>query len=552
MTAPHHSVAGRHTSTHHHATPSIRGGRHLATLSSQPLSQLAQPQHAYTITGLQSVKNWQEYFNSPSGTTLSLFNAIQNIGTIAGLPFAPYVSDWFGRRFAIAFGCCLMLLGTALQTACQNFGMFIAARGIIGFGLSFSCLASPVLITEIAFPTHRAPLTSMYNSTWYLGSIVAAWTTFGTFRIQNTWSWRIPSLLQGLPSILQLALIWTIPESPRWLVDHGKVEKAANVIAKYHCNGDREDPLVAFELAEIEESIRIEKENQTGWIDIFKGRGNLRRLRIIIAIAFFSQWSGNGLVSYYLVLVLNGIGIRSQGHQTLINGILQVYNLFWAYAGALAVDRLGRRFLFLTSTAGMCLSFVCWTICSAIFRQSSTVFDQECMTQYPTSYEDNCTALNANHAAGNGVLAFIFLFYAFYDIAMSPLLVSYTVEIVPFKNRSKTLMLMQLSVSAALVFNQYANPVALEALNWKYYIIYCVVLAFEFVYCYLFVVETRGKHGPLPLEEIAAIFDSPGAAWGFKKRQFIDEPIDHESHPNALDIDDKKGLDHERVSDVSK
>lgn len=445
-----------------------------------------------------------------------------------------------------------MLLGTALQTACQNFGMFIAARGIIGFGLSFSCLASPVLITEIAFPTHRAPLTSMYNSTWYLGSIVAAWTTYGTFRIANTWSWRIPSLLQGLPSILQLGLIWTIPESPRWLVDHGKVEKAANIIAKYHCNGDRDDPLVAFELAEIEDSIRIEKENQTGWIDIFRGRGNLRRLRIIIAIAFFSQWSGNGLVSYYLVLVLNGIGIRSQGHQTLINGILQVYNLFWAYAGALAVDRLGRRFLFLTSTAGMCLSFVCWTICSAVFRNSSTVFAPDCMAEFPDTYHDNCTALNANKAAGNGVLAFIFLFYAFYDIAMSPLLVSYTVEIVPFKNRSKTLMLMQLSVCAALVFNQYANPEALAALNWKYYIFYCAVLAFEFVYCYLFVVETRGKHGPLPLEEIAAIFDGPDGAWGFKRREFHDAPVDDESHPHALDIDDKKGLEHERVSNVSE
>lgn len=131
------------------------------------------------MNGLQSVTNWQEYFNHPKGTTLSLFNAIQNIGTIAGLPFAPYVSDYFGRRFGIALGCVLMLIGTALQTASQNIGMFIAARGLIGFGLSFACLAAPVLITEIAFPTHRAPLTSMYNSTWYLGSIVAAWTTYG-------------------------------------------------------------------------------------------------------------------------------------------------------------------------------------------------------------------------------------------------------------------------------------------------------------------------------------------------------------------------------------
>jgi hypothetical protein len=49
----------------------------------------------------------------------------------------------------------------------------------------------------------------------------------------------------------------------------------------------------------------------------------MQRMRIIIAIAFFSQWSGNGLVSYYLNKVLNGIGIKDTETQTLINGILQ-------------------------------------------------------------------------------------------------------------------------------------------------------------------------------------------------------------------------------------
>jgi MFS family permease len=109
----------------------------------------------------------------------------------------------------IFMGSCIMLVGVAIQTAAQNIGMFIAARGIIGFGLGFACAAAPLLITELAFPTHRGPLTSLYNSSWYLGSIVAAWATYGTFRINNDWSWRIPSLLQGLPSILQVSRVTT-------------------------------------------------------------------------------------------------------------------------------------------------------------------------------------------------------------------------------------------------------------------------------------------------------------------------------------------------------
>lgn len=127
----------------------------------------------------------------------------------------------------------------------------IGARALIGFGLTFASNAAPALITELAYPTHRAPLTALYNSSWYLGAIVAAWATFGTFRIDNTWSWRIPSLLQGLPSLLQICLIWFIPESPRWLVNKGKLEEARRVIGRHHCNGDMDDPLIEFEVQEI-------------------------------------------------------------------------------------------------------------------------------------------------------------------------------------------------------------------------------------------------------------------------------------------------------------
>lgn len=155
----------------------------------------------------------------------------------------------------------------------------VGARALIGAGNALACIASPVLITEIAFPTHRAQFTSLYNATWYLGSIVAAWTTFGTFRIDNTWSWRIPSLLQGLAPVIQASLILFFPESPRWLVDHGRDEQALHTLAKYHCGGDLDDPLVAFEYDEIKEALRMEKEanRSSSYKSLFVNKGNLKR-----------------------------------------------------------------------------------------------------------------------------------------------------------------------------------------------------------------------------------------------------------------------------------
>ncbi|KAJ3035763.1 hypothetical protein HDV00_003435 [Rhizophlyctis rosea] len=412
------------------------------------------------MNGLQGVQNWIDYFGNPQGQVKGILNAIQNIGSLLALPFSPIISDRYGRRYGIILGAAIMLAATAIQSASQNIGMFIAARGIIGFGLGFAANAAPLLITELAYPTQRGPYTSLYNSTWYLGSIIAAWTTFGTFAIPTTWSWRIPSILMGLPSVLQVFLIWIVPESPRWLIAHGREEEARDILAKYHANGDRNDALVVFECNEIKNALELR-----------------RRLR--------GKLLGNGLVSYYLVDVLKSIGIQDDFLHQLINGILQLWNYFTAICGALAVDRAGRRTLFLTSNVGMLVSFVIWTACSGVYQVAVN--------------EGRTPPASAGHA----VIAMIFLFYTAYNLAYSPLLVAYTVEILPFQIRAKGLAFMNFFVSLALVFNQYVNPIALSAITWKYYLVFSVWLAFELIFAYFFIIETKGH----TLEEIAALFD---------------------------------------------
>jgi len=485
------------------------------------------------MNGLQTVTNWQEYFNHPHGSVLGVFNAIQSIGGIVGLPLAPFLNDHFGRRKALFFGNIVMLVGVALQTAAQNVAMFIVCRFFIGVGLSWACMAAPVLITELAFPTHRAPITGLYNSSWYLGSIVAAWVTYGTFRIPGTWSWRIPSVLQGLPSLLQVILVFiVIPESPRWLISKGFDEQAIQTICYYHANGDESDPLVQFEYQEIKQAIQLDQEiNQTTtYKSLFTTPGNRRRMLAIIPYSFFSQWSGNGILSYYLNLALTAVGITSQGSQNLINGVLQLWNVVTAYGGAVIVDRTGRRPLWLTSAGGMCIVYTGITIAAAL---------------YAKSVDANPDAPNV--AAGRAVVGLFFMYYAFYNIAMSPLLAAYTVEILPFALRTKGLFVSSECVNISLVFNQYVNPVALPKLGWKYYVVYTVWLAFEFVWLYFTIIETKGKNGPLPLEEIAALFDGEEA-----RREIAEHRIEMGNRNRAaamLENDDKKiDYDHEEIT----
>ena len=222
----------------------------------------------------------------------------------------------------------------------------------------------------------------------------------------------------GVPGIFQLCVIYWIPESPRWLVSKGRDQEALAVLTKWHCNGDSSDPLVAFEYEEIQEALRIEREakESSSYLQLFRTPGNRRRMRLIIPFAIFSQWSGSGLVSYYLTLVLKGIGITSTGHQTLINGILQVWGFAISILGSSLVDRAGRRTLVLASIGGMLVCFVIWTVCSAVYTESTAAMDAA------------GTPLHPNFAAGHAVLAFIILYNASYAIGMSPVQNLYAIE----------------------------------------------------------------------------------------------------------------------------
>ncbi|KAF8463897.1 hypothetical protein BDZ91DRAFT_796114 [Kalaharituber pfeilii] len=74
--------------------------------------------------------------------------------------------------------------------------MFIIGRILLGMGIPFAIVAASSLIGEISYAKERATLKSLFNASWFVGAIVAAGVTLGTFAMPTTWSWRIPSLLQ--------------------------------------------------------------------------------------------------------------------------------------------------------------------------------------------------------------------------------------------------------------------------------------------------------------------------------------------------------------------
>jgi hypothetical protein len=143
--------------------------------------------------------------------------------------------------------------------------------------------------------------------------------------------------------------------------------------------------------------------------------------------------------------------------------------------------------LFLISTGGMFLVFIFWTLCGGLYGVYGTP--------------------GSNYA----MLVFVWLFQFMYAVAWSGLLVSYAIEILPYKLRAKGLMILNVSIQAALTLNAYANPVAFAAFGekgyWKLYLIYTCWILLELCFVYFMFVETKGP----TLEQLSGLIDGNDA-----------------------------------------
>lgn len=137
------------------------------------------------------------------------------------------------------------------------------------------------------------------------------------------------------------------------------------------------------------------------------------------------------------------------------------------------MGRVGRRPMFLASTSCMLAGMIAWTITGSVFAE------------------------NGSKAVGAGILACVVFFTTSYNICWNPLGVAYPVEIMPFNIRAKGIALLMGSTKGSSVFNQFVNPIALDKIGWKYYIVYCAWLTVALLTVYFLFPETRVSFAPI-------------------------------------------------------
>ncbi|KAJ0415123.1 general substrate transporter [Aspergillus carlsbadensis] len=432
------------------------------------------------MNGLLILPSYSEYFHLTT-TTEGLNNAAMWMGGILGAFLMQPVPDYFGRRRAIYIAAVVTVIGIILQAAAQNIGMFVVARIIVGIGSAISNGAAPTLLGELLPPRRRARVLGLFFSCYYVGSLLSSIVNYGSQNIDSTWSWRLPSLLQFIPSLLSVIIVPFVPESPRWLIAQGRSDEAWEVLILMQGKDKTDLQKGDEQLREIKDTIVREADEypRNPWREIISTKANRRRLVILCTFGPMINMFGNFIISFYLTKILSQAGITDTVTQTQVQVIINCWSFAIAIFGSFMLDILGRRKQMFIGAGGMVATLL--MIGGLIKRYG-----------------------NSTHSSGiYGTIAVIFLFQGFYAFSVSPMTSLYPTEVSPFKLRTTGIAIFRMLDSGFGLLASFAMAYAMADLGWKFYFINA---AWDFVFliiAYFTFVETKG----LELEEINAKFE---------------------------------------------
>ncbi|KAL2259063.1 hypothetical protein VTK26DRAFT_7389 [Humicola hyalothermophila] len=417
--------------------------------------------------------------NNEEAAVVSVFTG----GAFFGAAAAGPMGDHFGRRWTIMAGALVFCLGGALQTGAQALSYMYAGRAIAGLGVGTLCMIVPLYQAELAHPGIRGRVTALQQFMLGIGALAAAWISYGTyvgFAPTNDGQWRTSLGIQVLPAVFLAALILLFPESPRWLIDHGKPEQGLETLARLHAHGNTHDPWVQAEFRQIQETIAIEHEQEAkSYVELFRDKSSFRRLFLSCALQASIQMTGVSAIQYYSVTIYGLMGI--EGDDTLkYQAISSVLALVAQALCILFIDRLGRRWPLICGNIGNCITFIIATVLLARFPPES----------------------NNNKAAAWGFIVVTWAYNFCFSATCGPLSWIIPAEVFDTKTRAKGVSIATMtSFAFNTMIGQVTGP-AMKAVGYRFYLLFIICNFTNALFFWAFLPETAKR----PLEEMNHLF----------------------------------------------
>lgn len=317
---------------------------------------------AGVMSGIFDMKYFQEKYGfiqidgkyEISPTDKSLTISMLFIGGFFGSSFAQPCDDFFGRRWGIITGCIIFIIGVICELISWTMFIFIIGRIIAGVGLGLTTCVVLMYQSECSPKTIRGAIVSTYQWFITIGLLLSAIIVNGTKDIHSNACFNIPIGLQIIWATILIIGIYFSPESPRYLVSKGSIDKAYESQAKL-ISSKSDDLQVKSDINELITNIELLKKYESyDFCDCFKmgPQKNLLRTLVGILITLIQQFCGINFICYYGTRYLFILGISKP---FIIIIIIQSVNVLLTIPGILLMDKIGRRYMLIIGAIGMAI-----------------------------------------------------------------------------------------------------------------------------------------------------------------------------------------------------
>ncbi|CAG8907747.1 unnamed protein product [Penicillium egyptiacum] len=440
---------------------------------------------ASVFNSVQGSKNWLAWMNNPNANTIGSINTAYTVGAIFGGFFlGGPCADFLGRKLGMGIGCVLVIVATFMQTFTprHNLACFLAGRCIIGIGQGIALTAGPIYIGELAPPEIRGKIMTFWQMFYSVGSFICFWINFACTKNVprlGEWDWKLVVIFQLLVPTMILALLPTIPGSPRWYIQRGNnIEKARGALQRVRDS----EVEVEQELLEIREAIEYEKEAiSSNYSALWKDKSLRKRMGLALVLNAGQQVTGQGSLNSYSTKIYQKV-FTSDSQIALINALNATFGIVFTLNAVWIIDRFGRKFLLIVGGIGMGL---CMIIVSAVETETP---------QLPNGAK--------SEPVGISIVFLLFLFIFFYKPSWGATVWIWTSEIFSMNVRAQAVGMASQTQNIANAIVQQFFPIFLDNEGFYAFYMFAGINFLLAVFVWFLIPETK----QVPLEEIDILF----------------------------------------------
>lgn len=279
-----------------------------------------------------------------SDTMLEHIVSWMMLGAAVGAVAGGWMAKSMGRKRSLLLGSFIFVVASVLCGVAWSVPVLLIGRLILGVSIGMLSFTAPIYLAEIAPENIRGSMVSFYQLMITIGILVAYLSDLA-FSYSGNWHWMLGII--AIPGALFFIGIFSLPDSPRWLMMRGRKEEATRVLLRLRGN----PKIVEQEEKEIAAQLGIP---QHGW-HMFLQNSNFRRsVGLGVLLQIVQQFTGMNVVMYYAPIIFKDMGYDKEA-QMIFTVIVGLTNVLATFIAIWFVDKLGRKPILYTGFSVMAI-----------------------------------------------------------------------------------------------------------------------------------------------------------------------------------------------------